>query len=100
VINKAASTGEKELWSHRYEQLRQQCSAKDVGLSLDCWGLSLLRRQGVVGWMRAWRDPVACAQEAPGTTEPFAIDQVTSSRREVTLLLANMALSHADGPPA
>jgi hypothetical protein len=43
---------DKELWQRRYEQLRQQVFEPDATLAQDRWGLSLLLRQGLAGWMR------------------------------------------------
>jgi len=87
-------TKEKEMWKSRYEQLRQQALEPSATVAQDRWGLGLLIRKGVAGWMRAWRDPSGCFDMA-------AVDQVTSVsaprcswQQEATLLLANMALSH------
>ena len=87
---------EKEVWKSRYEKLRQQSLEPSDTDAQDRWGLGLLLRKGVAGWMRAWRDPSVCFDAA-------AADQVTSIgvprcswQQEATLLLANMALSHCD----
>lgn len=87
-------TEEKEMWKNRYETLRQQALEPSDTSAQDRWGLGLLIRKGVAGWMLAWRDPSGCFDVA-------ASDQVTSLgvprcswQQEATLLLANMALSH------
>jgi len=87
-------TPEKGLWRRRYEQLRQQVVEPDTTLAQDRWGLSLLRRKGLAGWMRLWQDPDATAQEAaPAHPLPLSCP-VPGWQPQATLLLANMALSH------
>jgi hypothetical protein len=84
---------EKELWQSRYEQLRQQALEPATTLTQDRWGLSLLIRKGLAGWMRVWRDPVAGAElSACPDRVPLSCPPV-SWRQQATLLLANMALS-------
>jgi len=92
-MHKPVTTEEKELWQRRYEQLRQQASAQGEGLTVDAWGLGLLQRQGVVAWMQAWQDP-ARAKEICRPAESFSMQQSGCDRCEMTMLLANMALSH------
>lgn len=87
-------TEEKELWKSRYETLRQQALEPSDTAAQDRWGLGLLIRKGVAGWMRAWRDPsgyfdVAAADQVPSISVPPC-----SWQQEATLILANMALSH------
>ena len=85
---------EKELWQRRYEQLRQQVVAPNATLAQDRWGLSLLLRKGMAGWMRLWQDPVAPAhQPAPVQGLPSS-GPVPGWQPQATLLLANMAFSH------
>lgn len=85
---------EKELWRRRYEQLRQQVVEPDAGLAQDRWGLSLLLRKGLAGWMRLWQDPVATAhQAAPAQAQPLS-RPVPGWQPQATILLANMAFSH------
>ena len=91
-------TEDKELWKSRYEKLRQQALEPSDTSALDRWGLGLLLRKGIAGWMRAWRDPSCCSDMS-------AADQFTSMslprswQQEATLLLANMALSHCHPEP-
>lgn len=84
---------EKELWQSRYEQLRQQVLEPGATLTQDRWGLSLLIRKGLAGWMRIWRDPVAGVEQANTPSQAPSDCQVASWQRQATLLLANMALS-------
>lgn len=85
---------EKELWRRRYEQLRQQVVKPDAGLAQDRWGLSLLLRKGMAGWMGLWQDPVATVhQPAPVQGLPLTCP-APGWQPQATLLLANMAFSH------
>lgn len=85
---------EKELWQRRYEQLRQQVLEPDASLAQDRWGLTLLLRKGVAGWMRLWQDPAAATEEP---TAPHSVPLTCPApgwQQQATLLLANMAFSH------
>ena len=85
---------EKELWRRRYEQLRQQAVEPNGALGQDRWGLSLLLRKGMAGWMRLWQDPVVTVhQAAPIQGLPLSCP-VPGWQPQATLLLANMAFSH------
>jgi hypothetical protein len=85
---------EERLWQCRYEQLRRQVFEPDASLGQDRWGLSLLLRKGLAGWMRLWQDPVAPAhQPAPVQGLPSS-GPVPGWQPQATLLLANMAFSH------
>jgi|APCry1669188910_1035180.scaffolds.fasta_scaffold05448_5 hypothetical protein len=85
---------EKELWRRRYEQLRQQVLEPDAMLAQDRWGLGLLLRKGLAGWMRLWQDPAATAQQvAPALPLPLT-GPAPGWQPQATLLLANMAFSH------
>jgi hypothetical protein len=85
---------EKELWRRRYEQVRQQVVEPDAAFARDRWGLSLLLRKGLAGWMRLWQDPVATAQQAdPAHQLPLSCP-VPGWQPQATLLLANMAFNH------
>jgi hypothetical protein len=85
---------DKELWQRRYEQLRQQVLEPDATLAQDRWGLSLLLRQGLAGWMRLWQDPSAGAEPPSGSHPVPASCRVPDWQQQATLLLANMAWSH------
>jgi hypothetical protein len=84
----------KELWQRRYEQLRQQVLEPDATLARDRWGLSLLLRQGLAGWMRLWQDPSAGGEPAYGFHSVPASCPAPEWQQQATLLLANMAWSH------
>lgn len=86
-------TEAKEVWETRYEQLRKQALEPNDTMAEDRWGLGLLIRKGIAGWMKAWRDPsgsfaMAAADQAVSVSSPRCPWQ-----QEATLLLANMALS-------
>ena len=94
-------TNEKtEAWRSRYEELRQQALGQSGAIASDRWGLSLLLRHGMAGWMRAWQDPASCAQRTPVEEPAPSICLAGSWQQEVNRLLANMALSHCRGLPA
>jgi hypothetical protein len=84
---------EKELWQRRYEHLRQQVVQPDATLAQDRWGLSLLLRKGLSGWMRLWQDPAAGAEPA-ARPHPISSSPAPGWQQQATLLLANMAFSH------
>ncbi|MGP8235171.1 MAG: hypothetical protein ACLQVW_07160 [Limisphaerales bacterium] len=87
-------TAEKELWQRRYEQLRQQAVEPDETLAQDRWGLSLLLRKGMAGWMRLWPDPGAGAEGVRACQSVALNCPAPDWQQQATLLLANMALSH------
>lgn len=87
------SPQEKELWQRRYEQLRQQVVKPDAALAQDRWGLGLLLRKGLAGWMRLWQDPAATAQQATPAERIASTGPAPGWQQSVTLLLTNMALS-------
>ena len=65
------------------------------GLSAtDCRGLSLLIRQGLIAWMRAWQDPLGCPVAALQIEAQPIITPIESWQQEATRLLVNMALGH------
>lgn len=82
----------RELWQSRYEQLRRQVLEPDATLTQDRWGLSLLVRKGMAGWMHAWNDPSTLAP--PSIPESVSLGSVPALwQQQATVLLANMALS-------
>ena len=91
-------TQEERPWKERYEQLRQQALGQSDTLTSDRWGLALLLRHGVAGWMRAWQDPCACSEPPAGQRVPPPVLLPCSWQQEVTALLVNMALSHCHSP--
>ena len=85
---------EAQCWTRRYEQLREGVLSHCGLIATDCRGLSLLMRQGVVAWMRAWHDPLCCpAAVLAAEALPF-IRPTESWQQEATRLLVNMALGH------
>jgi hypothetical protein len=89
----------KEDWTRRYEELREGAAGGGL-IGSDYQGMSVLIRQGLVAWMRAWRDPLCSATwVAACAIESQPIPPGRSWQREATLLLANMALSHLKRTP-
>ena len=84
---------EKELWRSRYEQLRQQVIEPGATLTQDRWGLGLLIRKGMAGWMRVWQDPAGSAEPTASTAPAALIGAPHAWQQQAKLLLANMALS-------
>lgn len=91
---------EAHCWARRYEQLRQQVLAGDNLIATDCRGLTLLIRQGMAAWMRAWHDPLSCsAATAALQTEAPPMSLTEAWQQEATRLLVNMAFSHFNRQP-
>ena len=85
---------EVHCWTRRYEQLREQVLAGE-SLIVTEWGLTLLIRQGVAAWMRAWHDPLCRPAAATLSAEALPTMNLRESwQQEATRLLVNMALSH------
>ena len=86
---------EAHCWTRRYEQLREQVLAGDNLIATDRWGLTVLVREGMAAWMRAWHEPLCCsvATAAP-EAEALPMSLRESWQQEATRLLVNMALSH------
>jgi len=91
------TSADKPAWKERYEQLRQQALGQSAALTSDRWGLGLLLRRGLAGWMRAWRDPSSCSEPITPPRSPTSDGPPCSWQQEITLVLANMALSHCHG---
>jgi hypothetical protein len=86
------------VWTTRYEALRQQ--ALEGPSAAGTWGQTLLIRQGLVAWIRAWgaeeADPPGERHQAPpGRTEPSGVPQ--DLQRQMVVILADMILA---GRPA
>ena len=85
---------EAHCWTRRYEQLRQGIISQSDLTATDCRGLSLMIREGLIAWMRAWQDPLCCpAVVLQGEAWPI-ITPTESWQQEATRLLVNMALGH------
>jgi hypothetical protein len=85
---------EAHCWTRRYERLREGVLSHCALMATDCRGLSLLMRQGVVAWMRAWHDPLFCPAAATETELRPVISPTASWQQDATRLLVNMALGH------
>jgi hypothetical protein len=85
---------EAQCWTRRYEQLREQVLAGDNCIARDRRGLTVLIRQGMAAWMRAWHEPLCCPVAAAPEAEAVPMRLRESWQQEATRLLVNMALSH------
>ena len=85
---------EAHCWTRRYERLREGVLSHCALMATDCRGLSLLMRQGVVAWMRAWHDPLFCPAVALEAGARPVIRPTASWQQDATALLVNMALGH------
>jgi|HubBroStandDraft_6_1064221.scaffolds.fasta_scaffold1170502_2 hypothetical protein len=90
---------ENELWRGRYEQLRQQVLEPGATLTQDRWGLGLLIRKGMAGWMRVWQDPAGSVEPTASTTPAALIGATNAWQQQAKVLLANMALSQCSTCP-
>jgi hypothetical protein len=99
VKNPPTKQEEAQCWTRRYEQLRERVLARDTLIGTDARGLSLLIRQGVAAWMRAWRDPLCCrcAPDLEAESQPMIPPEAW--QQEATRLLVNMALNHFTARP-
>jgi hypothetical protein len=85
---------EAHCWTRRYEQLRQGIMSQGGLSATDCRGLSLVIRQGLVAWMRAWQEPLCYPAVASQPEAQPIITPTESWQKEATRLLVNMALGH------
>ena len=85
---------EAHCWTRRYEELREQVLAGESLIVTERRGLTLLIRQGVAAWMRAWHDPLCRpAASTLSAGAPPLMNLRESWQQEATRLLVNMALS-------
>jgi hypothetical protein len=85
---------ETHCWTRRYEQLRQGIISRGGLSATDCQGLSLMIRQGMIAWMRAWQEPLGYPAVAVQTEARPIITPTESWQQEATRLLVNMTLGH------
>ena len=86
--------GPEDVWTTRYEALRQQ--ALEGASAAGTWGQTLLVRQGLVAWIRAWGPEHADSagerrRTIAGRTEPPEVPQ--DHRRQMVVILADMILA-------
>jgi hypothetical protein len=83
------------LWRERYETLRRHFVENRQVLAAHPFGGVLLLRQGLAGWMRAWR---VCTEAIPQTLtpcpEPWSPPASTVGPQELTRLIADMTAPH------
>lgn len=87
-----------ELWTRRYEQLRQQVLSEPGG----GWGQGLVVQRGLVAWMQAWptEPPRATGPAIPTEAEPLPVPRWSSDlRREIGSVLVNMILAQREVIP-
>jgi hypothetical protein len=94
VKNSPTRQEEAHCWTRRYEQLRQGILSQGSQTATDCRGLSVMIRQGLIAWMRAWQDPLGCPAAALQIEVRPIITPKESWQQEATRLLVNMALGH------
>jgi len=79
-------------WTLRYESLRQHFLGEQRRFETAPLGLLLVIRQGLAGWMRAWRQeplsPSVRSQAAAALSIP------ADWQRELTFLLAHLTTQH------
>ena len=86
---------EAQCWTPRYEQLREQVLAGDNFIATDRRGLTVLIREGMAAWMRAWHEPLSCSVAAAAPeAEALSMSLGESWQQEATRLLVNMTLSY------
>jgi hypothetical protein len=87
------------LWRERYETLRRHFVEDRHVLAADPLGGMLFLRQGLGGWMRAWR---ACTEATPPTLTPVSAPweppSSTVGPQELTRLIADMTVPHLHLP--
>jgi hypothetical protein len=87
------------LWRERYETLRRHFVENRQVLAADPFGLVLLLRQGMAGWMRTWR---ACTEPTlkalTACPESWRPPITTVGPQELTQLLADMTAPHLHPP--
>lgn len=83
------------LWRERYETLRAHVVENRQVLAADPFGVVLLLRQGLAGWMRAWR---ACTEATPQALtpcpQPWSRPASSVASQELTRLIADMTVPH------
>lgn len=84
-------------WALRYESLRQHFLGEQRRFETAPLGLLLVIRQGLAGWMRAWR------QEPPSSSvrsqAVAALSMPADWQRELTFLLAHLTSLHLQPTP-
>ena len=81
-------------WKQRYENLRSHVLEGRQSLGADPLSLMLLCRQGLVGWMRGWKEVMV-----PRPCFPIAPSELLSPmtplwQQQLTALLAQMTAQH------
>jgi len=87
--------GSANQWACRYEELRRVALSGRTWTS-EGWGMTLLVRQGLVGWMRAWprRDgPARLEEHPPPIGAPAPRPAFSALREQLTILWANMIIN-------
>jgi hypothetical protein len=94
VKNPSTKQEEPHCWTRRYEQLRQGIVSRSDLNATDFQGLTLMIREGLIAWMRAWQDPLYCPAAVLQAEAQPIITPTESWQQEATRLLVNMALGH------
>jgi hypothetical protein len=87
------------LWKERYETLRRHCLENHHVLAAAPFGLILLLRQGMAGWMRTWRAGTETGRKAlPPGPESWCSPVAAVGSQELTRLIADMTAPHLHPP--
>jgi hypothetical protein len=94
-----ASLTPRNLWKERYETLRRHYIENRQVLAADPFGLVLLLRQGMVGWMRTWRTCSETVRKVlPRCPESWGAPITAVGPQELTRLIADMTAPHLHPP--
>ena len=77
-------------WVRRYEDLRAHTLGSLAAMQTQAWGMAVLVRQGMWGWMRAWRQGPLNPGDAAQAI--FPTPPSLNATPEATVLLTNMTL--------
>jgi hypothetical protein len=82
-----------QLWTTRYEELRERAMAKSSSMDYT-YGYAILIRRGLVTWMKAWPRPEQAPTRNWGSGSPAAALTVPSHLlHSAASVLVNMILS-------
>jgi hypothetical protein len=87
-------------WKQRYESLRAHFLEQPRLFGATPLGLITLMRDGLAAWMRRWVESTSSSGEAqrPATPDRTPTGVAPGTPLQLTLLLAQMTLSHLPSP--
>jgi hypothetical protein len=79
-------------WTEHYETLRRHVLTGREHFGAEPFGVGLICRRGLAGWIAAWR----CATQSPGAAlpPPPQVSITPGCHHELTVLLAEMTVPH------